>query len=139
MTKYLTLFLLILLSNISFAQHRIFSDSNPSNITDVSFDKDHIILNKKIAYTYQRIENDFTLRNLENEIILEGYIENIAYKTFKTTITFSEPKVDFYNARIVGRNDLIFALVNFNVFNTDGTIDPKRLALFIQNFNELKN
>ncbi|HLV52353.1 MAG TPA: hypothetical protein VKY44_10450 [Flavobacterium sp.] len=137
MKDYLILFVFMLISNFSIAQHRNFNDSNPPNVTEVSFEKDNIILNGKIAYKYERNENTFVIKNIEDEKLIEGNIENIGYKKFKTIINFLAQNIEFTNPQIVGRNDLIFAFVNFNVFEKDGSINEKRLKLFFKKFNTL--
>ncbi len=123
---------------VATAQHRNFSDSNPPHVTEVSFDSEHIILNHKIAYKYERIENHFVIKDKKGQNLIEEDIENIGYQKFKSTIHFLAQDITFSNPEIVGRNDLIFAFVNFNVFEKDGSINEERLKLFVDKFNQLE-
>ncbi|MDM1046268.1 hypothetical protein HX004_15705 [Myroides sp. 1354] len=139
MQKHLIIIIFLLLfSLVGTAQHRNFSDSNPPHVTEVSFDSQHIILNHKIAYKYERIENHFIIKDKEGQNIIEGDIENIGYQRFKSTIHFLAQDITFSNPEIVGRNDLIFAFVNFNVFEKDGSINEERLKLFFEKFNQFE-
>jgi len=137
MKKILVLLSFILISTFSIAQNNNFSDSNPPNIKDVSFDKDNIILNKKISYKYDRNEDLFTIKNIDGKKLIEGSIKNLGDKKFETTINFLSKNIKFSNPKIIGRNDLIFALVNFNVFNKNGTINELKLEEFIKKYNIL--
>ncbi len=135
--KKLFLVVFIFISNSIFSQSRDFSDSLSPNITSVSFNENEIILNEIVSYKYERLDNKFIIKSLEGSEILKGTIENIGYNKFFTKIIFVNLNKEFSNPKIIGRNDLIFALVNFNVFNNDSTINESKLKEFIEKYNTL--
>lgn len=135
--KKIILVIFISISNFIFSQSRDFNDSNPPNITAVSFKESKIILNNAVAYNYERVEKDFIIKSLEGVDILKGTIENIGNNKFSTKIVFFNLNKEFSNPKIIGRNDLIFAFVNFNVFNKDSFINEARLKEFIDKYNTL--
>lgn len=138
MKKLLLFLVFILSSNLSISQHGDFRDSKKPNVKKVEMEEDLIFLNKKAAYKYKRVGNDFSILKMDGQKIIEGNIENIGKNKFKTLINFIPQNVKFSNSKIVGRNDLVFALVNFNVFEKNGTINEERLKLFLDEYNELK-
>ena len=94
-------------------------------------------MNEIVSYKYERLDNKFIIKSLEGSEILKGTIENIGYNKFFTKIIFVNLNKEFSNPKIIGRNDLIFALVNFNVFNNDSTINESKLKEFIEKYNTL--
>jgi len=132
--KILVLFsLVIFTNNISFAQKK-----EKQIIEAVSFETNKIILNKKPAYNYIKDGNNFTISNLDNQEIIKGQINSIGNEKFSSIITFLTSGKKFSNEKIIGRNDLIFALCESNVIKENFEIDESRLNSFIEKYNQLE-
>jgi hypothetical protein len=108
------------------------------NITAVKFDKENIILNNQLAFNYQKNGNNFSIFDLKNIEIIKGEIYSLGNGTFTNKVTFILQEKEFTSSKIVGRNQLFFALAENNVINTDFSIDEKKLNDFINKFNEVK-
>jgi len=106
-------------------------------IKDVSFNGTEIKLNNKHAFNYQKDGNHFAILTLDNQKIIEGDISSLGDGKFTSLITFL-PDRKFSNEKIVGRNQLIFALVEKNVFNKDFSINSENLDEFLKENNQLK-
>ena len=124
--------LLIFVTNILSAQKK-----EKQTITDVSFKGTEIILNKKHAFNYQKDGNHFSILTLDDQKIIEGDISSLGDGKFSSLITFL-PDRKFSNEKIIGRNQLIFALVEKNVFNKDFSINGENLDEFFKEYNQLK-
>lgn len=107
-------------------------------ITAVKFETDKIILNNKPAFNYSKTQNYFTISDLDGKELINGDITAIGDNKFSSVITFLTFEKKFSNAKIVGRNDLIFALCENNVFTEDFKIDEAKLTEFFEKYNELK-
>ncbi|MFD2601889.1 hypothetical protein [Flavobacterium suzhouense] len=107
-------------------------------ITAVEFTTDKIILNKKHAFNYARVENDFIIKNLDGKILISGKITPEGNNKFSTTIYFIDLEEQFYNEKIISRNDLIFALCENNVITKKFDLDIEKLKLFIKNYNQFE-
>ena len=107
-------------------------------ITEVEFTTDKIILNNKHAFDYVKDRNYFEIKNLQGETLITGQIKSTDEKTFTSIINFLTLKEQFSNKKIVGRNELIFALCENNVITKDFKLDNDKLELFIKDYNELE-
>ena len=114
------------------------SAQQEQNITDVKFEKEKIILNNQIAFNYKKEGNHFSISTLQNVEIISGEITSLGDGKFSNTITFIPQNKTFFSEKIIGRNQLIFALAENNVINKDFTIDGNKLNDFINKFSELK-
>jgi hypothetical protein len=138
--KKINFIVLIFLSITVYSQNRepLATIDEERNIIQIGFNESEIILNEKVAYKYERLNNEFKILSLEDKVLITGEIKNIGYKQFETTLIFVEQNVKFYNPKIIGRNDLVFALADLNVFNKDLTINQSKLLDFIKRFNSIK-
>jgi hypothetical protein len=127
---------LLLFVSFTFAQAQ---KKEKQIITAVEFTTDKIILNKKHAFNYARVQNDFTIRDLDGKILITGKITPEGNNKFSTRIYFLDSEEQFYNEKIIGRNDLIFALCENNVITKKFELDTEKLKLFIQNYNQLED
>lgn len=107
-------------------------------ITAVKFETDKIILNNKPAFNYSKTYNYFTISDLDGKELITGDITPLGDNKFSSVITFVTFGKKFSNAKIVGRNDLIFALCENNVFTKDFKINEEKLNAFFEKYNELK-
>lgn len=107
-------------------------------ITAVKFETDKIILNNKPAFNYSKVSNYFTISDLDGKELINGDITALGDNKFSSVITFVTFGKKFSNAKIVGRNDLIFALCKNNVFTEDFKINEVKLNEFFDKYNELK-
>lgn len=108
-------------------------------ITEVTFEKDKIILNRKEAFGYRKEGNYFEITDLEGNVLISAKISPIGDGKFKSRIFFATLQEQFYNEKIVARNELIFALCDNNVITKDLKLDEKRLSLFIKTYNQLED
>ena len=95
-------------------------------ITAVKFETDKIILNNKPAFNYSKVYNTFTISDLDGKELITGDITALGENNFSSVITFVTFDKKFSNAKIVGRNDLIFALCKNNVFTEDFKINEEK-------------
>lgn|SRR5690606_20568016 len=108
------------------------------NITAVKFDKENIILNNQLAFNYQKSGNNFSIFNLKNIEIIKGEIYSLGNGKFTNKVTFILQEKEFTSSKIVGRNQLFFALAENNVINKDFSIDEEKLTVFLNKFNEVE-
>jgi len=136
--KILNLIFLVLL--LSFSNNKLFAqkENKEQAIKAVQFETDKIILNNKLAYNYKKNDNNFSILDLQNKEIISGQITSLGDGKFSSIITFTASGKQFSNEKIIGRNNLIFALAEYNVINEDFTIDEERLSSFILKYNQLK-
>lgn len=133
--KYLRLLLIataIIISAPALAQKK-----EKQIITAVGFKEDSIILNNKVAFKYLKTGNDFTISDLEGNEIIKGSITSLGNNKFTSIITFIKIDKQFSNTKIIGRNDLIFAMCENNVITKNFDIDIDKLNDFIEKYNEL--
>jgi hypothetical protein len=134
--KYIRLILLLFIYlNITtiYSQRKI-----KPNITAVEFKETKIILNKKHAFNYYKKANDFTISDLNDNPLITGKITPLGNSQFASKIYFITVEKEFYNEKIIGRNDLIMTLCDNNVITKQLEIDNEQLDLFIENFNEIE-
>ncbi|MRX38564.1 hypothetical protein GJU43_04705 [Flavobacterium sp. LC2016-23] len=107
-------------------------------INEVQFKADKIILNKQEAFNYRKDGNHFSVSDLNNNELIIGDITSLGDGKFSSVITFVVENKKFSNAKIIGRSDLFFALLNENVISKEFKIDPEKLEVFFEKYNELK-
>ncbi|WP_281637877.1 hypothetical protein [Flavobacterium marginilacus] len=100
--------------------------------------KENIILNNQNAFNYKKEGNHFSISTLKNVEIISGDISSLGDGKFSNIITFIPQNKTFSNGKIIGRNQLIFALAENNVINKDFTIDETKLNDFLKKYNEIK-
>lgn len=105
---------------------------------EVQFKSDKILLEKQEAFNYKKDGNHFSVLDLNNNELIIGDITSLGDGKFSSVITFVAENKKFSNAKIIGRSDLFFAMLNNNVINKDFKIDPEKLELFFEKYNELK-
>ncbi|MFB9079969.1 hypothetical protein ACFFLS_08770 [Flavobacterium procerum] len=127
------LFAIVFSTNLLSAQEK-----EEQIIKAISFEKGEIILNNKIAFFYLKDGNNFSISDLKNKEVISGQINSVGNGKFSSIITFIASDKKFSNERIIGRNDLIFALAENNVIKEDFRIDEVKLASFIEKYNQLK-
>ena len=132
--KYLYLLFLSLAFTVQYtnAQQKL-----KPEITQVEFGEKTIILNKKHAFNYYREDNDFVISDLNDNPIITGKITPLGNKKFVSKIYFVTIGKEFHNKKIVGRNELIMALCQYNVITKDFEINNERLYDFIYKNNEI--
>lgn len=130
--------ILISLLALSFAIANAQKSKGKQIITEVKLDSDKVILNNKLAYNYTRNENDFIISDLKGKELIKGSITSLGNGKFSSIITFVTVGKDFSNSKIIGRQQLIFALCENNVIKEDFTIDEEKLTAFLEKYNELK-
>ena len=109
------------------------------NITEIQFEKDEIILNGKKAFDYQKEGNNYAILDLKGNELITGEIGKNNEGKWFSIITFKIVDKTFSNKKIIGRNHLIFALVEENVFQKNLKINKKKLLKFIKRYNELED
>jgi hypothetical protein len=124
--------LIIFGSNIIHAQKQ-----KEQIITSVQFEPEKIILNEKHAFNYIKQGNNFQISNLKNVMLISGKITPVEKGKFTSLIYFATVDKQFQNPKIIGRNDLIFALCENNVITSDFEIDGEKLQEFINKYNQL--
>jgi hypothetical protein len=127
-------FVILLLITINMAAQekieRIFNE--------VEFKPDKILLEKREAFNYQKYGNHFLVLDLNNNELIIGDITSLGDGKFSSVITFVAENKKFSNAKIIGRSDLFFAMLNNNVINKEFKIDTEKLDVFFAKYNELK-
>lgn len=114
------------------------NSNNDRIITAVSFDKEKIILNNVNCYNYLREGNEFKILDLNQKELIIGKVEKNSNNEFECVVTFVEINKQFSNKKIIGRNGIIFGLVNSNVIEKNFEFNKERLNKFIDEFNEIK-
>lgn len=107
-------------------------------INEVEFKADKIILEKQEAFNYKKDGNHFSVLDLKNNELIIGDITSLGEGKFSSVITFVAENKKFSNAKIIGRSDLFFAMLNNNVITKEFKIDPEKLEMFFAKYNELK-
>lgn len=102
MIKLLLLLVFILSSNLSISRHGNFRNSKKPNVKKSAMEEVLIFLNKNATYKYERVGNDFSIKKIDGQKIIEGNIENANKNKFKTLINFIPQDVKFSNSKIVG-------------------------------------
>ncbi|MDN3673606.1 hypothetical protein QWY99_11125 [Flavobacterium branchiarum] len=131
-----TLIITILL--LSFINLNAQTSKEEQIITAIKLETDKIILNDKLAYNYSRNNNDFIISDLDGKELIKGSITSLGDGNFSSILTFVTIGKEFSNAKIIGRQEIIFALCNNNVITKNFKIDKKKLRLFFEKYNELK-
>lgn len=108
------------------------------NITMVSFEGEKIVLNNVNCYNYIREENEFKIVDLNQKELIIGVLEKNSNDEVVCIVTFVEINQKFSNKKMIGRNGIIFGLVNDNVIEKNFEFNQKKLKKFIKKFNELK-
>jgi len=106
---------------------------NP-NIAEVDFSPSAISIGGHKCFNYKKEGNTFTVSDLNGNPLFVGNIRKNVSGKFESAISMVAIGQTFRNRKIVGRNDLIFALVNFGVIR-NCTIDEAAL----KNFYALEN
>ena len=130
------LFLLILI--LSFANLKAQKSRESQIITAIKLEADKIILNDKLAYNYNRNGNDFVISNLDGKELIKGIITAQGKGKFSSIITFLTIGKEFSNKKIIGRQEIIFALCENNIIKDNFEIDETKLTKFFEKYNELK-
>lgn len=107
-------------------------------ITSVTFDKEKIILNDVNCYNYLREGNEFKILDLNQKEVITGKVEKNSNNEFECIVTFVEINKKFSNKKMIGRNGIIFGLVNNNVIEKNFEFNIEKLNKFIEEFNEIK-
>jgi len=107
-------------------------------ITQISFKEGKIILNQKEAYHYIITDNDFIIKDLKDNDIITGIITSLGDNKFSNIITFIALNKQMYSEKIIGRNQLFFALCKDNIINENFEIDEVKLNQFIEKNNNSK-
>lgn len=127
---------LLLVVNFTLAQAQ---KKEKQIITSVEFTADKIILNKKHAFNYARNDNHFEIIDLKGKVVIDGNIKSLGDGKFSSQVNFIDLNEYFYNEKIIGRNDLIFALCENNVITKKFELDTEKLRLFIKKYNQLED
>jgi hypothetical protein len=114
------------------------TSNNDRIITSVSFDKEKIILNNVNCYNYVREGNEFKILDLNQKDLIIGKVEKNSNDEFECVVTFVEANKKFSNKKMIGRNGIIFGLVNSNVIEKNFEFNKEKLNNFIEQFNEIK-
>jgi len=130
------LFGVILLINLNLlnAQDK---KANPI-IKQIGFNDGKISLNKKVAFHYLTVGNDFIIKDLKDNDVIKGSITHLGDNKFSNIITFVSLNKQLYSEKIIGRNQLFFALCKDNVINENFEIDEVKLNQFIEENNDSK-
>lgn len=108
-------------------------------ITSVQFETDKIILNEKHAFNYIKQGNNFQISSLKGVMLISGKITPVEKGKFTSLIYFATVDKQFQNPKIIGRNDLIFALCENNVITSDFEINEEKLQEFITRYNQIND
>jgi hypothetical protein len=114
------------------------SSNNDRIVTAVSFDKEKIILNNVNCYNYVREGNEFKILDLNQKELIIGKVEKNSNDEFECVVTFVEMNKKFSNKKMIGRNGIIFGLVNSNVIENNFEFNKEKLNKFLEEFNEIK-
>lgn len=107
-------------------------------IKQIGFNDGKISLNKKVAFYYFTVGNDFIIKDLKDNEIIKGSITHLGDNKFSNIITFVPLNKQLYSEKIIGRNQLFFALCKNNVINENFEIDEVKLNHFIEENNDSK-
>ncbi|REG90833.1 hypothetical protein [Flavobacterium aquicola] len=130
--------LLLSIFILSFANLTAQESKEDQIITAIELKADKIILNNKTAYNYSRNGNDFLISNLDGKELIKGSITSHGNGKFSSIITFITSGKKFSNEKIIGRQEIIFALCENNVIKDNFEIDEAKLTMFFEKYNELK-
>lgn len=129
---------LLLIFVLSFANVIAQKSRESQIITAIKLEADKIILNNKLAYNYNRNGNDFVISNLDGKELIKGSITAQGNGKFSSIITFLTIGKEFSNKKIIGRQEIIFALCENNIIKDNFEIDETKLTKFFEKYNELK-
>jgi hypothetical protein len=104
----------------------------------VNFTETEIFINDSKCFNYAKNGNDFLISDLAGKALIKGTIRKNLMGKFESTIIFLPLAKTFSNKKIIGRNDLIFAVANGNIIGKDCHIDNEKLKKFIEENNEQK-
>jgi len=107
-------------------------------IKQIGFNDGKISLNKKVVFYYLTVGNDFIIKDLKDNEIIKGSITHLGDNKFSNIITFVPLNKQLYSEKIIGRNQLFFALCKDNVINENFEIDEVKLNHFIEENNDSK-
>lgn len=125
------------LFTLSFANLKAQEPKDVQIITAIQLEADKIILNNKIAYNYSRNGNDFLISKLDGKELIKGSITSLGDGKFSSIITFVTVGKEFSNQKIIGRQEVIFALCENNVIKENFELDEAKLISFFKKYNEL--
>ncbi|MGQ2982766.1 hypothetical protein [Flavobacterium sp.] len=112
-------------------------------ITEIKFEANKIILNNQHAFNYARKENKFVIQDRKGNYLIYGEITPSSAADFTCRIRFLTIKdsieQQFYNEKIAGRDELIFALCENNVITKDFELDNDKLRAFIKKFSQFED
>jgi hypothetical protein len=107
---------------------------NP-HTAEVAFSPTGISVGGQKCFNYKKEGNRFTISDLSGNPLFVGNIRKNILGKFESTISFVTISQTFRNHKIVGRNDLVFSLLNFGVIR-NCTIDSDALKRFYVLENE---
>ncbi|MFK8010120.1 MAG: hypothetical protein AB8H03_27445 [Saprospiraceae bacterium] len=108
-------------------------------INKVNFSDNEISIANKKCFDYEKTGNSFKILNLDGEAVISGEIESLGKGTgkFKSIINFLTVNKKFTNPKVIGRNDIIFKLLDYHAINENCEIDNDKLMEFITQENKL--
>ncbi len=112
------------------------SAAQPKPVT-VNFTEKEIFVNDSKCFNYAKKGNEFSISDLGGKEIIKGTIRKNVMGKFESTIYFLQGAKTFTNKKIIGRNDLVFSLVNNGIIGKDCLLDQEKLKKFIAENNEL--
>lgn len=102
---------------------------------EVNFTDKQIFLGEAKCFNYVKQGNDFTITDSNNKEIIKGIVRKNLTGGFESLILFVDAKETFTNKKIVGRNDLILALVKNKVIDANCRFDMEKLSKFIKEYD----
>lgn len=96
----------------------------------VSFKADSIIIDSKLCLHFNKINDTFYVRTLDDKNIIEWQVLNISPGKFSTTYFFPTINEQLHIDDINGRNAIIFLLIKNDIL-INCELNEKRLVKFI--------
>jgi len=114
------------------------NDKREYKIDNIEFDKNKIYLEGNLCFNYLLNNGEFAIMDLNSKNIITGKITSLENGNFTSLINFVIIDKKFHNDKIIGRNDIIFALIENFVIDRNCNIDIEKLIKFVEENNQLK-
>ena len=103
----------------------------------INFTETEIFINDAKCFNYSKKGNDFSIADNNGKEIIKGVIRKNLRGSFESVIMFLNVGKTFTNKKVIGRNDLIFSLINYKVIGPGCQFNIEKLNKFIEENNGL--
>ncbi len=113
-------------------------DKKDEEINNIEFKTDKVYLEDKLCFNYFLHKGEFSIMDINNKDLITGKITATGPGEFSSVIHFLTIDMSFHNDKIIGRNDIILALVDNLIIDRNCNIDNEKLLKFVKENNQLE-